>query len=230
MARVAQDGAFLHLHHVRRGDDVFASGHGYKDIAQRGRLIHGIHVEAVHDRLHRAHRVDLADDDLGAQGTGPHGNALAAPAIAGHPLSGHDQVGGAHDAVPNRLAGAIAVVKHELHLGVVDADHGKVELSPLGARPEPKHAGGGLLASAHHAFGQIGPFFVQYMNQIAAVIDDDVGLAFKSGHQMIVIFLIAGPVPGAYRHALAGQPGGHVVLGGQGIGAGHIHFRAPGFH
>ena len=64
-------------------------------------LGHRHHPEAVHDRFQRLQRVDLGDDHVAAQPLGPHGDAAAAPAVAGHHdrLARDQHVGGADDAV-----------------------------------------------------------------------------------------------------------------------------------
>ena len=126
MAGVAADGAVLHREEVLAGDDAVAAGHGDEEIAQRGCLAHLHHAEAVHHGLHRLDRIHFSDNDFGAQAFGAHRNALAAPAVAGHDhgLAGHDEIRSAVDAVPDRLAGAVAVVEEMLALGIVDQDHG----------------------------------------------------------------------------------------------------------
>ena len=48
-------------------------------------LAHRHDAEAVHDGFERPHRVDLGDDDVGAQAPGPHRDAAAAPAVAARP-------------------------------------------------------------------------------------------------------------------------------------------------
>ena len=76
----------------------------------------------LHGGVQGLEGVHLADDDVGPHPLGPHGDALAAPAVAGHHhrLTRHDQIGGVHDGVPGGLAGAVLVVVVVLGLGYRD--------------------------------------------------------------------------------------------------------------
>ena len=75
---------------------------------------------------------------------GAHGDALAAPAVAGDDdaHAGEQHVGGADDAVDGGLAGAVAVVEEMLGLGVVDGDDGKLQHAVLLHGPQADDAGG----------------------------------------------------------------------------------------
>ena len=68
---------------------------------------------AVHRRLQRADRVDLGDDDAGALAAQRLGAALADVAVAEHDrdLAADQDVGGAVDAVDQRVAAAVLVVE-----------------------------------------------------------------------------------------------------------------------
>ena len=74
---------------------------------------------------------------------GPHGDALAAPAVAGddNPLAGDEHVGRADDAVDRALAGAVAVVEEVLGHRVVDGDDRQLQDPVFLHRPEPDDAG-----------------------------------------------------------------------------------------
>src|SRR5699024_8266575 len=123
---VGEEGVMLHDGEMFGGDDVLAAGDGDEDVAILGGLVHGHDLEAVHGGVQGLEGVHLGDDDVGAHALGPHGHALAAPAVTGHHhgLAGHDEVGGVHDGVPHALTGAVLVVVIVLGLGVVDGHHG----------------------------------------------------------------------------------------------------------
>ena len=82
VAGVGEDGAVLHGLEVLGGDDAAAAGDGDEHVPGLRCLPHGHDLKAVHHSLQRADRVGLGDDDLGPQTLGPHGDALAAPAVA----------------------------------------------------------------------------------------------------------------------------------------------------
>ena len=217
------------LHHceVLRGDDVLAAGDRDEDVAVPGGLVHGHDPEAVHGGVQGLEGVHLGDDDAGPHAGGPHGHPLAAPAVPGHHhgLARHHQVGGVHDGVPNRLAGAVLVVIVVLGLGVVDGHHGAGQ----NALPLPglkaQDAGGGLLAAADEVLAQVGALAAQQVDQIAAVIHHQMGLELEGLDEEVLILLPHGAVDAESLHAHVGQSGGHVVLGGQGVGAGEAHLR-----
>ena len=76
--------------------------------------------------------------------------ALAHVAVAEHDrdLAAHQDVGGAVDAVDQRVPGAVLVVELALGHRVVDVDGREQQLAGLGELVEPVHTGGGLLGDA----------------------------------------------------------------------------------
>ena len=120
---------------------------------RRGGFGHRHDTEAVHDRFQRLQRVNLGDDDVGAQPLGPHGDAAAAPAVAAdhNVLAGDQHVGGADDAVHGALARAVAVIEQMLGQGIVDGDDREHQLAVCGHRPQADDAGGGFLGAADDA-------------------------------------------------------------------------------
>ena len=96
--------------------------------------------------------------------------------------------------------------------------------SLLGLQAED--AGGGLLAAPHEAVGVFLTLAPQQVDQVAAVVDDDVGVALEGLGEMVLILLGGGPVDSKGLHPQGCQAGGHVVLGGQGVGAGQIDLCA----
>src|SRR5699024_5788617 len=96
VARVGEDGVVLHHLKVLRGDHVLAAGDGDEHVAVSGGLVHGHDPEAVHGGVQGLEGIHLTDDHVGPHAAGPHGHALAAPAVPGHHhgLARHHQVGG----------------------------------------------------------------------------------------------------------------------------------------
>ena len=79
-------------------------------------------LEAVHQCLERAHRVDLGHDHVRAHPARSHRNAATHPAVAGdHELpSREEDVRRPDDSVDRGLARAVAVVEEVLVVGLVD--------------------------------------------------------------------------------------------------------------
>ena len=105
-----------------------------------GRVVHGHDAVAFHRRLQRADRVDLGDPDRGAHAAEGLRAALAHVAVAEHhaDLAGDHHVGGALDAVDQRLAAAVEVVELGLGDRVVDVDRRELQVG----LPRPSGRGG----------------------------------------------------------------------------------------
>ena len=105
-------------------DDVEVAGGGDEDVGLVGGVVHGHHAVAFHRRLQRADRIDLGDPDLRRQRAQRLRRALADIAVAADhgDLAGDHHVGGALDAVHQRLAAAVEVVELALGHRVVDVD------------------------------------------------------------------------------------------------------------
>ncbi len=131
---VREDRAVLHAGEVLGGQHGAVAGDGDEDVAALGGLERRHHLEALHPRLERANRVDLADDDAGAEALRAQRDALAGPAVADDhdDGAGEQDVRRAQDAVDRRLAGAVAVVERALGARLVDGDHrtGEPSLAP----------------------------------------------------------------------------------------------------
>ena len=180
--------------------------------------------QPVHHRLDGLDGVDFGDDDLRAQPLCAHRHALAAPAVAGDDdgLARHDEVGCAVDAVPDRLPGAVAVVEQVLAVGVVDEDHREAQ-SPFGChRLQTDDAGCRLFAAAEDVLQFIGHFLVQRADEVAAVVDDDVAVIGKNGADVGLIFGFGAAVSGEHLQPALYKRGGHVILRGEGVGAGDV--------
>ena len=114
-------------------DDVDIAGRGAEDVGARRGVFHRRHFIAFHRRLQRADRIDFGDDHAAAGVAQRRGRTLADVAIAGDAgdLAGHHHVGGAADAVDQRLAAAIEIVEFRLRDRVVDVDRRPQELALL---------------------------------------------------------------------------------------------------
>ena len=112
--------------------------------------LEALDLVAVHRGLQRADRVDLGDDDAGALAAQRLRGALADVAVAaddGDLAADHD-VGGAVDAVDQRVAAAVLVVELALGDRVVDVDRREEQRALPEAVVQAEDAGGGLLGDA----------------------------------------------------------------------------------
>ena len=234
---VGQDGAVPHQRDVRRGDHVHRAGRGDEHLAERGGLRHGQHPETAQRGVQRPDRVDLGDDDPGAETQGPLGYAPAAGPEPRHHhgLARQQRVRGPQDAVDHRLPGPAGALDQALGRGVVGGDDREGQRA-LGRHPaQPDHAGGGRLAAAPDLLQQRRRPGVQRVDQVTAVVDDQVWAfgAFGSLGQG----LLDVPIVGLPVHPGPGEDGdpvpvrqrrGDVVLRGQRVGRGQGHVRSAG--
>jgi hypothetical protein len=222
VARVGQDGAVAHHRQVVRVDDVDRAGDGDEHLAERRGLGHRQHPEPAQRGVQGSHRVDLGDDDLGAEAAGVLGHPAAAGPEPGHHhgLARQQGVGGAQDAVDGRLPGSAGVVHHALDRGVVGRDHREGERTLGGHPAQPDHARGGGLAAALDAWQPCGGPGVQRVDQVAAVVHDQVRRGvLERCLDMPVVALAVHPGPGEDRDAVVdGEGGRDVVLRGQRVG------------
>src|SRR6185312_12026416 len=135
---------------VLERDDVDVAGGGDVDVAAAESVFDGGDFEAFHCRLQRVDGVDLRDDDARAEATERFRGTLTDVAITADDgdFAGNHDVSGALDAVDERLAATVEVVKLGLGDGVVDVDRGHEELALLEHLVEAVHAGSGLFGDA----------------------------------------------------------------------------------
>jgi hypothetical protein len=207
--RVGEHRAVLHAVEVLAAQDVARAGHRDEHVAALGGGQGGQDVEALHPRLERAQRVDLADDDRRAGAAGAGGDTAAGPAVAEHDdrPAREEQVGRADDAVERALPGAEAVVQRALGARLVHREDGARELGPEGA--QVREARAGLLRRAAQAR-------VERRDERRAVVEDEVGL--EGGHRLQTFGVVAGEDVGP-------QGGGDVGLRGQRVGGAEIDVR-----
>ncbi len=221
VAGVADDRTRLHRLQVLQGDGVAVAGHGDEHVAGPGGLRDRQHLVAVHHRLQRPDRVDLADDHPCAHAAGAGRHPVAAPAVADdhQHLAGQQHVGGPQDAVDGGLPGAVAVVEQVLGGGVVDGQQrvGEPALPRQVACPE--HPGAGDLGGAEHLAEQVAPVGVQARGEVGAVVDDQGRPGGQDRVDLPVEGLAVGAVDGEHGGSqLVVDGGGDVVLGRQRVG------------
>ena len=215
VAGVADDGAVLHRREVLAAQDFQVAGERAEDVADRHGLGHRHHAVAVHLGLERLERIDLGDDDVGAEPARAHRDAAAAPAVAGDDerRAREQEVRRADDAVDRGLPGAVAVVEEVLGERVVHRDDREAEDAVLRHRLEADDAGGGLLGGADDLGEQRLPLVggepfdplpdgrleiieaaerdhVDRADDIGAVIHRDVGLVRDRGADVLVVRLL----------------------------------------
>ena len=113
-----------------------------------------------------------------------------------------------------------------LGLGVVDGHHGAGEDALPLPSLQAQDAGGGLLAAADEAVAQFLVAAADEVDEVAAVVHNQVGVALQGLDQQVFIFLRRDAVDAVGIHAHAGDACGHVVLGGEGVTAGQVDFCA----
>ncbi len=229
---VGQDRAVAHHRDMRRGDHVYRAGHGDEHLAERGGLGHGQHPEAAQRGVQGPDRVDLGHDDLGAEAQGAFGHAAAAGPEPGHHhgLARQQRVGGPQDAVDHRLPGPAGALDQALGRGVVGRDDREGQRALGGHPAQPDHAASGRLAAAPDLLEQVRQPGVQRVDQVAAVVDDQVRAVGPLGQGLLDV-----PVVGLPVHPGPGEDGdpvpvrqrrGDIVLGGQRVGCGQGHVRS----
>ena len=109
------------------GDHVHVAGRRHEEVGRLDDVLERGDLVALHRRLQRADRVDLGDDHACALTTQRLRAALAHVAVAAHhgDLARQHHVGGAADAVDQRVATAVEVVELALGDRVVDVDGGE---------------------------------------------------------------------------------------------------------
>ena len=216
VARVAEDRAVLHRAHVLFRDHVLVAGRGAEDVADRGCLLHRHHLVAVHQRLERAHRVDLGDDHVRAEPLGAHRDAAPDPAVAGYDeaLSGEQDVGRADDPVDRRLARAVPVVEEMLRARIVHRDHREREGTVGLHRLQPDHARGRLLHPGDDVAELLAAGCVEHADHVCAVVHRQLRLVVDRGLDVLVVGVVVLALDREHRDVeLLHERGSGIILG-----------------
>ena len=176
--------------------------------------------------LKSARRVDLGDNHKSTQSPCPLGDPDPARTITrdDHGDPGNEPAGGALDGVNGRLARAMPVGDQSLHCRVVDGDHRDRQHSVGRHLMQTQHPRRGLLDTAPRR-GQP-RMVVQELDQVAPVVEKQVGSGRQGSMQVRGIPLAVDAVPGEDADALRHQGGGDVVLGGQRVAGRQVQLGA----
>ena len=228
MARVREEGVILHDLEMPARQHVAAAGRRDEQVALRGSLVHGHDAAAVHGGLERLDGVDLRDDNVRAHALCAHGHTASAVAVArdNDGLARDEQVRRVHDGVPHGLARAVLVVIIMLALRIVDVHHREGQHPGAGAGVQAVDAGRRLLRAAEQVFAQMRIVPAQQVQQVAAVVDDEIRAARERLDEQAAVFRCVHAVHGIGLHAHGRKARRHVVLRGQGIAARGMHLRA----
>ena len=228
MAGVAEDRLILHDTEVLLGNDVLAPCHSHKNVAVLSCLVHRHDAESVHGRVECLERIDLSHDDVRAHTLGPHSGSLAAPSVAGNNngLACDDQISRVHDRCPYRLTRAILVIIIMLRLRIVDGHHRAGQDSFLLPGFQSMDSRCGLLTASDQAVCIFAAFASEQIDEVTAVIYDEVRMAGERLGQEIFVFLRGYAVFAIRLDAHLRNGRCHVILCRERVTAGQIYFRA----
>ena len=178
------------------GDDIAVAGAGDVDIALIERIFHGFDLEALHSSLQGADGIDLSDNDAGT--VGAHGLCatfahIAITADDDH-LASHHHVGGALDAVSQRLAAAVLVVEFGLCHRIVDVDGREKQLTALHHLVQTMHTGGRLFGNALNLLHHVVPMVRILLQHLLQRVENHsllVGFGFGIENRRIIFGLAA---------------------------------------
>mmetsp|Transcript_31344 Transcript_31344/g.72943 ORF Transcript_31344/g.72943 Transcript_31344/m.72943 type:complete len:387 (-) Transcript_31344:305-1465(-) len=158
VANVAYDGVILHLAHVLERDDVLVAGSGDEHVRRGNDVLHRHDLVAAHASLQRADGVDLGDVNDGSLRLHRLGRTLAhvAETADDNLLAGEHHIRRTHNAVWQRVAAAVHVVKLGLRDAIVHIDSREKQLALVGHRDETVDARRRLLRDADHARHHLG--------------------------------------------------------------------------
>ena len=174
VADVTHDGAVLHLCHLGGADDHRVAGGRHEDVGHRNDFVEGLDFVAFHHGLECANRVDFGDNHASALAAEALSAALTHVAVTADDcnLASHHHVGGAVDAVDQRVAAAVEVVELGLGHGIVHVDGGELEAASLGHLVQAMHAGSGLFGNALQGFAGAGPLLGVAGENLAAGFEE----------------------------------------------------------
>ena len=199
----ADNSIVRHLREVLSSQNISASSARNEDLSFGSRFGHRQDLVARNCGLERIDGIDFGDHDASTHGAKGHSTALADITETGDDsgLSGNHDIGGALDAVDQRLAAPVHVVKLGLGNRVVDVDGGDEQLALLEHLVQVVHPSGGLLRDAVAVFEELGVLVVDKGGEIATVIKDEVQLlAILEGSKLLlqapVVLLLGLALPG----------------------------------
>ena len=193
VARVREDRAVLHQLDSARAVMTFLSPVAVQKMSPISAAFSIVmHLEAVHRRLERPHRIDLGDDHVRAEAAGARRDAAPDPAVAGDDelLAGEQHVRRADDPVDRRLARAVAVVEHVLRQRLVDGDDREAELALRLERLQPDDAGRRLLGAGDDVAELLAPGRVQHADHVGAVVHREVRLVVDRSLDVRVVRVV----------------------------------------
>ena len=154
---VGQNREVLHARVVLRTDHVDVTCGGDHKIELLDDRLKARNLVAIHRRLQGANRIDLTNDYAGALTSQCLGATLAHVAIASNKsgLAANQNVGSAVEAVEQRVANAIFIVKLALGDGIVHVDHREQQFAFALKNFKPLNARGGLFAASNDGCDQI---------------------------------------------------------------------------
>jgi len=212
---VREDRAGPHPCKVRGRDHGGVPRGGDEYLAFPCGLFHGHDREPVHVGLESLPRVDLGHDHPSPEPVQfPCKPAAAEPVPRDDDgLSCHEHVRREHDPCESALPCPVNVVEVPLHGGVVHRDHRERESPLAGHRPQPVDTGRRLLAAAQDAGEAVPPGGVEPVDQVHAVVDDDLGVRIEHPVDGRIVLTGRHPPPGIAVDARDLTEGtGHVVL------------------
>ncbi len=159
-------------------DDVLVAGRRDEDVDVADDVVEPRDLVAVHGRLQRVDRVDLADDDARALPAQSIRRALAHVAVAADEdgLAAHEHVGGAVEPVGQRVSDAVLVVELALRHRVVDVDGREEQFSVAVQLVEAVHARRGLFRHAQDALADDRPALRVALQRLAQRLEHDAPL------------------------------------------------------
>ena len=227
--------------------DVTGGGHDQVDLAQQRSVDAGgsavvlaiderrNHFETVHAGLHGADRVNFRNLDDHAFLTQGLSRTLAHVAVADHQrlLAGQQVVSTALDGIVQAVTAAVLVVVFAFGHRVVDVDRRDHQLAFGQHVQQTVYAGGGFFRHAVDLFQHVRVFLVQQLGQVAAVVEDHVGIPrraiFEDGLLKAPLVLFFGlAFPGKYRDTGSSDSGSSLILSREDVARRPAHFGTQG--
>ena len=208
--------------------NIAVTGSRYKEITESGGFFHGHHIVAVHQRFQRFDFIDFRYDHSRAHGFGSQRKTPADPAVTGdnNGLTSYEEIGGGHNGSPGRLTGTVTVIEEMFAIGVVHRDHGEVQFvfGRHGAKTvETRRC---FFTAADDIFQQFPLVMMKNVNEVTAVINDELRFVFQRCEDAGVIKFRVGAVNPENMDPEIGKCSGDIILSGKRIAAGQSHFGA----